>query len=101
MRCARSLTWMLVLTALAMQSVGAAEPDPNSGCLAQGTELTRQRPGEGLPDRLQAPECDPTRLPTPTTSPLSGSIPVNRWRIIDSLGLPDNRLDPYATNNPF
>lgn len=99
MRCKRSLTWVLVLTALAMQSARAA--DPNSGCPAEGAELTRQRPGEGVPDRLQAPECDPTRLPTPTTSPLSGSIPVNRWRIIDSLGLPDNRLDPYATNNPF
>lgn len=75
--------------------------DPNSGCPAGAAEPTRQRPGEGVPDRLQAAECDPTRLPTPTTSPLSGSIPVNRWRIIDSLGIPDNRLDPYATNNPL
>jgi hypothetical protein len=38
-------------------------------------------------------------LPTPTTSPLSGSIPVDRWRIIDALGHPANITDPYNTNN--
>jgi hypothetical protein len=48
---------------------------------------------------LQPEDCDPTRLPTPTTSPLSGSIPVDRWRIIDALGHPANITDPYNTNN--
>ena len=33
------------------------------------------------------------------TSPLSGSIPVDRWRIIDALGHPANITDPYNTNN--
>jgi hypothetical protein len=83
-----------------MQSI-AAEVDPNSGCPPQVSEPMRQRPGEAPPERLQPAECDPTRLPTPPASPLPGSIPVDRWRIIDGLGHPDNRLDPYATNNPL
>jgi hypothetical protein len=91
---------VFVLAAAAMQSV-AMEADPNSGCPPQASEPVRQRPGEESPQRLQPAECDPTRLPTPTASPLPGTIPVDRWRIIDALGHPDNRLDPYATNNPL
>jgi hypothetical protein len=91
---------VLVLAAAAMPSL-ALEADPNSGCEPQGSEPVRQRPGEGPPERLQPAECDPTRLPIPSASPLPGSIPVDRWRIIDALGHPDNRLDPYATNNPL
>jgi len=104
MRCTRCLMLLLILMVQAMQVMadeGPAKLDPNSGCPPEDTEPLRQRPGEGLPERLQAPECDPTRLPTPSASPLSGTIPVDRWRIIDSLGHPDNRLDPYATNNPL
>jgi hypothetical protein len=100
MRCVRTLVLVSVLAAAAMQSI-AAEIDPNSGCPPEGSQPLRQRPGEASPERLQPAECDPTRLPTPTASPLPGSIPVDRWRIIDSLGHPDNRLDPYATNNPL
>jgi hypothetical protein len=84
--------------AATMQSI-AAQVDPNSGCPPEDASSQRQRPGEELPERLQPAECDPNRLPTPSASPLPGSIPVDRWRIIDSLGHPDNRLDPYATNN--
>ena len=101
MRYVRSLTWVLILTAIAMPSIGA-EVNPNSGCTDTSAGAERQRPGEGTPDRLQSSvECDPNRLPTPAASPLPGTIPVNRWRIIDSLGYPDNWLNPYATNNPF
>jgi hypothetical protein len=92
--------FLFVLAAAAMQSI-ALEADPNSGCEPQAAEPVRQRPGEGPPERLQPPECDPTRLPIPSASPLPGSIPVDRWRIIDALGYPDNRRDPYATNNPL
>jgi hypothetical protein len=89
-----------VLTVAPMQLI-ALEADPNSGCPPQASEPVRQRPGEEPPERLQPAECDPTRLPIPSASPLPGSIPVDRWRIIDALGHPDNRLDPYATNNPL
>ena len=90
------LGWMGI--AAALQSF-AAQVDPNSGCPPDDPAAHRQRPGEESPDRLQPEECDPTRLPTPTTSPLSGSIPVDRWRIIDALGHPANITDPYNTNN--
>jgi hypothetical protein len=80
----------------------AAGSDPNSGCTPDDrAQLTRQRPGEGPPGRLQPADCDPTRLPTPVSSPLPGAIPADRWRIIDALGQPDNLTNPYATNNPL
>jgi hypothetical protein len=100
MRSAPTRLLALISIVAAMQSI-AVEVDPNSGCTPQSPEPERQRPGEQPPERLQQPECDPTRLPTPIASPLPGSIPVDRWRIIDSLGHPDNRLDPFNTNNPF
>ena len=100
MRTAPSFLLALISIVAAMQAI-AVEVDPNSGCTPQSPEPERQRPGEQPPERLQQPECDPTRLPTPIASPLPGSIPVDRWRIIDSLGHPDNRLDPFNTNNPF
>jgi len=90
------LGWMGLTAAL--QSF-AADVEPNSGCPPDDPAAHRQRPGEESPDRLQPEECDPTRLPTPTTSPLSGSIPVDRWRIVDALGHPANITDPYNTNN--
>jgi hypothetical protein len=98
MRVAQSLLLACISLAAAMQSI-AVDVDPNSGCPPDSADAPRQRPGEEPPQRLQPLECDPTRLPTPSASPLPGSIPVDRWRIIDSLGHPDNRLDPYNTNN--
>jgi len=100
MRCVPALMLVSVLNAACSQA-NAVEVDPNSGCPPETSEPVRQRPGQEPPERLQPAECDPTRLPTPAASPLPGSIPVDRWRIIDSLGHPDNRLDPYATNNPL
>jgi len=100
MKCLPVLTFALLLIALIPRSF-AAEVDPNSACTPDNGAPLRQRPGETPPERLQPVECDPTRLPTPAASPMQGSIPVNRWRIIDALGFPDNRLDPYATNNPL
>lgn len=113
MRAAPTLLLAWISIVAAMQSIAAgvdpvpADPapagpvptDPNSGCPPETSEAARQRPGEEPPQRLQQPECDPTRLPTPSASPMPGSIPVDRWRIIDALGHPDNRIDPYNTNN--
>jgi hypothetical protein len=90
------LGWIWITAAV--QSF-AADVDPNSGCPPDDPAAHRHRPGEESPERLQPEDCDPTRLPTPTTSPLSGSIPVDRWRIIDALGHPANITDPYNTNN--
>jgi hypothetical protein len=98
MRVAQPLLLACISLAAAMQSI-AVDVDPNSGCPPESADAPRQRPGEETPQRLQPAECDPTRLPTPSASPLPGSIPVDRWRIIDTLGHPDNRLDPYNTNN--
>jgi hypothetical protein len=98
MKVALTLLLAWISLAATTQSI-AVEVDPNSGCPPDSTAAQRQRPGEGPPERLQPADCDPTRLPTPSASPLPGSIPVDRWRIIDSLGHPDNRLDPYNTNN--
>ena len=93
------MTMFLIIITVA-RSI-AADPDPNSGCPPESTEPLRQRPGEAPPDRLQPVECDPTRLPIPSASPLPGVIPVNRWRIIDALGYPNNLRNPYTTNNPL
>jgi hypothetical protein len=79
----------------------AAPANPNSGCGPAGTEPIRQRPGEAPPERLQQADCDPTRLPTPTSTTLPGPTPADRWRIVDTLGYPDNLTNPYATNNPL
>jgi hypothetical protein len=100
MRVAPTLLLAWISSAVPMHSI-ADEVDPNSGCPPETAESTRQRPGEDVPQRLEQPQCDPTRLPTPDASPLPGSIPVDRWRIIDALGHPDNRIDPYNTNNVF
>jgi hypothetical protein len=85
----------------APQAPPTAATDPNSGCTDDSTRQTRQRPGQDPPERLQPDDCDPTRLPTPAFSPLPGPTPVDRWRIVDSLGYPNNLTDPYATNNPL
>jgi hypothetical protein len=99
---ARMLVAGLLLVAPAARSQAPDAPvNANSGCPLTSTEPIRQRPGEPPPERLQAPDCDPDRLPTPTQTTLPGPIPADRWRIVDALGYPDNRIDPYSTNNPL
>jgi hypothetical protein len=90
------LGWLWITAAV--QAFGS-QVDPNSGCPPDDPGAHRQRPGEDSAQRLQPEDCDPTRLPTPSTSPLAGSIPVDRWRIIDALGHPATITDPYNTNN--
>src|SRR5262245_3466819 len=98
MRAAQLLLMVWLSIAAALQSV-AAQVAANSDCPPDDPATHRQRPGEATREPLQPEECDPTRLPTPAASAVPGSIPVDRWRIIDSLGHPANIADPYNTNN--
>jgi hypothetical protein len=46
--------------------------------------------------------CNPDRLAPPKALLLPDLAPVpDRWRIVDSLGYPENRWDPYNNNNPL
>src|SRR3569832_1120464 len=77
MKTAPTLLLGWVWITAAMQSF-ATEADPNSGCPHDDPAAHRQRPGEESPQRLQPKDCDPTRLPTPTTSPQTKTKPVDR-----------------------
>jgi hypothetical protein len=59
----------------------------------------RRRPGaeESVPQEVP---CDPNRLPLPHSEQLpEPQGPIDRWRIVDALGYPDNPWDPYSGNN--
>ncbi len=46
--------------------------------------------------------CDTDRLARPKALLLPDLAPVpDRWRIVESLGYPENRWDPYNNNNPL
>jgi hypothetical protein len=46
--------------------------------------------------------CNPDRLAPPKALLLPDLAPVpDRWRIVESLGYPENRWDPYNNNNPL
>jgi hypothetical protein len=98
------------LLALSLATVARTEPvppeaaasvpaSPGAGCPQQQPEPARRRPGEPAPETPAAPECDLSRLPPAGQPPPPEA--VDRWRVIDSLGYPDNWRNPYATNNPL
>jgi len=74
---------------------------PNSGCTPESSQPVRRRPGTPVPDRLQAAACDPTRMMTPAPETLPEPEAVDRWKVIESVGVPDNHVDPYHGNNPI
>ena len=76
----------------------AAAANPNSGCSDALTLAKRRRPGHTGQDYDEA-ECDPNRLPTPDSATMHAPVPQDRWRVIDSIGYPNNVVNPYATNN--
>ncbi len=92
----------LVACGLAPHRSPAAENsgDASAPCTTQDAEV-RRRPGQEPQSEATEP-CDPNRmaiphaqdLPPPTARP-------DRWRIVESLGYADNRLDPYSSNNPI
>jgi len=46
--------------------------------------------------------CNPDRLAPPKALLLPDLAPVpDRWRIVETLGYPENRWDPYNNNNPL
>lgn len=46
--------------------------------------------------------CNPDRIGPPKALLLPDLAPVpDRWRIVESLGYPENRWDPYNNNNPI
>ncbi|MFT6406803.1 MAG: hypothetical protein ACJAQ6_000213 [Arenicella sp.] len=51
---------------------------------------------------FEADYCNPDRLAPPKALLLPDLAPVpDRWRIVESLGYPENKWDPYNNNNPL
>ena len=73
-------------------------PNANSGCTDDPTLPMRRRPGHTGRDRDE-PDCDPNRLPTPDTGTMPDPSAVDRWRVVDQIGVPATLVNPYATNN--
>lgn len=54
---------------------------------------------QGQPQKYPLPPIDPARVPAPAAAVRRESLPVpDRWRIMEGLGLPDQRWDPYHPN---
>ena len=62
----------------------------------------RRRPGADENRPAVETPCDSTRLPVPNAENMPAPAEAaSRWRTVESLGYPDNRLDPYGGNNPL
>lgn len=60
---------------------------------------TRRRPGRSEEPRRDLPPVDPTAVAPPSRSLPRETIPIpDRWRIVESIGIKDNWLDPYNQN---
>ncbi|MEO0367469.1 MAG: hypothetical protein AAF197_01650 [Pseudomonadota bacterium] len=72
-------------------------------CEAQEQPETRPRRRPGYPVLEYNPtQCNPDRLPLPQAHLLPEMVAVpDRWRIVESLGYPENLWDPYNNNNPL
>lgn len=91
--------WLVCLVGF-LQITTASAADTSSLCEPSQPEQ-RRRPGVEGEQTLAVP-CDPTRLPAPRADELPPPEPIpSRWRIVETLGYPNNRLDPYAGNNPI
>ena len=85
---------LLLGSALLLSSPLAAD---EAGCANPGDEPQRRRPGKPLPQSLS---CDPDGVPPATWGPMPDLVAVpDRWRIVTALGYPENKLDPYNSNN--
>ena len=96
----------LVVGLVALATPGAAKKEsiaeawePGQGLLVQLDD--RRRPGEPLPEEEEEalPEIDPNAVPPPRAAFPRESIPVpDRWRLVESIGVNENLLDPYGQN---
>jgi hypothetical protein len=60
---------------------------------------SRRRPGQVEEPRRDLPPVDPTAVAPPSRVLPRETIPVpDRWRIVESIGVKDNWLDPYNQN---
>ncbi len=61
-------------------------------------EIELQRP-QGKPLKYELPAIDPNQVPPPTAEVRRESLPVpDRWRIMEGLGIKQNKWDPYNQN---
>ncbi len=61
-------------------------------------EIKLQRP-QGKPLKYELPAIDPAKVAPPMAEVLRESIPVpDRWRIMEGLGISQNKWDPYNQN---
>jgi len=60
----------------------------------------RRRPGETAPEpRRDLPPVDPTAVPPPSRATPRESIPIlDRWRLVEAVGVKENWWDPYNQN---
>jgi hypothetical protein len=74
----------------------------SSECKEPANE-SRPRRRPSYPVLAYTPDpCDPDRLAPPYSRSLPAPIAVpDRWRIVESLGYPENLWDPYNNNNPL
>ncbi|MDX2143386.1 MAG: hypothetical protein SFV19_08530, partial [Rhodospirillaceae bacterium] len=66
---------------------------------AEQDDTNRRRPGRPEETRRDLPPVDPTAVAPPSRVLPRETIPVpDRWRIVESIGVKDNWLDPYNQN---
>jgi len=66
---------------------------------ARDQDSDRRRPGRPEQQRRELPPIDPNAVAPPSRALPRETIPVpDRWRIVESIGVKDNWLDPYNQN---
>ena len=93
----------LAVTAPADEELSGVVPATVDTCSDAPKETSRPRRRPAYPVLVfEADYCNPDRLAPPKALLLPDLAPVpDRWRIVESLGYPENRWDPYNNNNPL
>ena len=92
----KSFGVLLLCSSLLLALPVDAQDDP-AGCAYVADETPRRRPGRPANER---PQCEEDGLRPAIWQPLPELVAVpDRWRIVTSLGYPENKLDPYHGNN--
>lgn len=82
---------------LALATLSAAAQTPATPSTPDPTIELRRPQSEPL--TYTAPEIDPRQVPPPQRLDPRISVPVpDRWRLVEQLGIRDNRWDPYNQN---